>query len=202
MTLIERLIVLGVLGGGIYMAFEFDVVNWDEFDVVNWGDDELTVYPIRCLNSWGEFRGMPKCETEEIYTYVLDAGAGEVHIKTDETGDFIVRQNCQIESEDNWICPPQMLEIMPGRPTVMGPVLCTREELRAGKCDIEKNTVQDFGRVDVMIPRLVVVDGLPLRDGDACIMSRHYTNAAQWLAIKGAEFIGRISMWPAEPEEC
>lgn len=194
MTLIERLIILGFLGGGAYMAVSYDVVKW--------GGNELTIYPVRCLASWGEFQGMPKCKAEDPYTYVLDVEAKEVHIKGQDPEDFIVRKGCRIDSDDYWVCPLQSQTLDPGRPAVLGPILCTVEQLKNGECDIEKNTVQNFGQLTHAIPMLAVVDGLPLRNRDDCVVSRYYANVAQWLAIKGAELIGRISLWPSEPKEC
>ncbi|MCH9027613.1 MAG: hypothetical protein IIA05_10910 [Proteobacteria bacterium] len=194
MTLIERLIALGVLGGGAYALFAFDVVNFE--------GNELTVYPVRCLESWGEFQGMPKCEAEDTYTHILDAEAGEMRIKTDNPDAFVVRESCKIDSDDNWICPTQSREILPGRPAILGPILCTTDELKAGKCDIEKNTVQDFGAVTSVFPLIAVTDGKPLRNGTDCFMDRYFVGALQWLAVRGAEAVGRISLWPADQKEC
>lgn len=195
MTLIERTLVVLAIGGGAYLLLGSGIIGWER--------SETTVYPVRCVPSFGELLGTPKCRTEERYTYLVDADAGEVRIKAENPEDFVTREGCVVGSIDDWACPAQTLTVLEGRPAILGPILCTAEQIRSGACpNIEESMVEDFGAVHDVIPRLVVRDGRPLRAGADCLMSRHYVGALRWYLTKAAEVAGGISLWPSRPEAC
>lgn len=195
MTLIEKLIILLLLVVGAYLFFNPQIIGWEK--------NETTIYPVRCVQSLGEFLGVPKCKAEPRYTYVVDAKAGEVHIKSDNPDDYITWKRCSVDSADDFICPPQVRTLMEGRRSMLGPVLCTVEQLKSGACpDIEKNVTRNFGAMSDVVPSLAIAHGRPLRNSSDCLMSRYYVGVFRWYLIKGAEVVGGISLWPSRPEEC